>query len=147
MKSRANSNSQIVTKFQTMEVEITFDKHFAKCYSGYVTHFIQLKSHRKTLFVLFPYFTYKILGYRSLKSLIHGTQPVNGRFRIAHEYSLIPIVFIPHTTKNLEREKQVFLSLMLLRDPKPERPLGVVRLTMLSSERCPDILKNSMQSR
>lgn len=120
MKSRANYNSQIVTEFQTLEVEITFDKYFAKCYTGYVTHFIPLKSHRKTLFVLFPYFTYKIPGHRSLKSLIHGTQPVSGRFSIAPEYSLIPIVFIPHTTKNLERKNQVFLSLMFLRDPKPE---------------------------
>lgn len=72
------------------------------------------------------------LGHRTLKSLIHGAQP-----DLRWQPSLVwfPIVFVPHTTKKAERENQVFLNIMRLRNPKTELHLGVW-WTILSSEEC-----------
>ena len=61
-QARNNHNSQIITIFQILKVEMAFDNNATTCYAGYFNHIASFKSHKKSLLRQFSYFTCKLSG-------------------------------------------------------------------------------------
>lgn len=133
--------SERTSTFQIPEVEITFDKKFASPSTGYITHIISFKSPRKHFLYCFLIFHVKYLGLKLLSYLFMACGQQVRDLGLHPSLVWLPLCLFPHTTKKPERENHI----RVLRDLKPEWPLGVVRWTMLSCRRHSDI-QNKMQS-